>query len=210
MLGPPGSGKGTIAASLKKEFGLPHVSSGHLLRQEIDNDSPLGRQARMFLENGELVPDEIVLKLMAGWLAAPHACDGFMLDGFPRNVRQAVELDGWLSEHGVKIDSVICFDGPEDEIVHRIAGRRNCPRCGRVFQIPALPPRVEGICDDCGEKLTRRDDDTEMVMRKRFEIYRRETEPLVRYYRERGKLTLVDAMRPITERCGIAAEVLIR
>lgn len=208
LLGPPGSGKGTIAARLEKQFGLLHVSSGHLLRQEAGKNTPLGRQAKTFLENGSLVPDELVLELMAHWWQAADPAVGFLMDGFPRNVAQAIKLDEWMAARNETIDVVICLTAPEHEIIRRVAGRRHCPRCGRVYQIPALPPRVDGVCDDCGEKLIKREDDNEQVLRARFEIYHRETEPLVAYYQKTGKLISVDAMRPLDERCAMVENAL--
>ncbi|MBI3413771.1 MAG: adenylate kinase [Verrucomicrobia bacterium] len=208
LLGPPGSGKGTVAACLEKQFGWPHVSSGYLFRQEVGKNSPLGQLAKTFIENGKLVPDEVVLQLMEHWWDGTDSAAGFILDGFPRNVPQAMKLDSWLTARGVALDVVICLKAPENEIIRRVAGRRSCPRCGRVFQIPDMPPHTEGICDDCGGELTQRADDRESVLRERFEIYRRETEPLVNYYRHQGKLVLVDAMQPVDQRCAAAADAL--
>jgi adenylate kinase len=207
LLGPPGSGKGTIAVRLQKELGLRHVSSGHLLRREVDNGSTMGRRAKLFLDNGELVPDDVVLELVNSFLSSSNADEGFVLDGFPRNLAQAKVLDGWLRRS--PIETVILFDSPESVIVDRITGRRTCPKCGRVYQWPTLAPKKEGVCDDCGTLLVQRDDDQESVVRKRYDIYRRETEPVVAYYRHQGKLTVVDATRPLEQRLSATTAALM-
>jgi len=202
LLGPPGSGKGTIAVKLQKELGLCHVSSGHMLRREVDNGSTVGRRAKLFLDNGELVPDDVVLELMNSWLSSPNAEEGFVLDGFPRNLAQAKVLDEWLRRS--PIERVILFDSPESVTVDRIIGRRTCPKCGRVYQLPTLAPIKGGVCDECGTLLVQREDDQEPVVRKRYDIYRQETEPLTAYYQQQGKLTVVDATRPLEQRLSAA------
>ena len=149
LLDPPGSGKGTVAAGLEKEYSLPHVSSGHLIRNEIAQKSPLGHEAKLFLDKGRLVPDELVLKLMNASLSQLDPCKGFVLDGFPRTLRQAQTLDAWLKAVGRPIESVICFEALESGIIQRLSARRTCSRCGRSYQIPEIAPRMPGICDDC-------------------------------------------------------------
>jgi len=206
LLGPPGSGKGTIAVQLQKELGLRHVSSGHLLRREVDNGSTVGRRAKLFLDNGELVPDDAVLELMNSWLSSSNPEEGFVLDGFPRNLAQAKVLDDWLGRS--PIERVILFHSPESVIVDRLSGRRTCPKCGRVYQWPTLAPSKDGVCDACGTLLVQRGDDQEPVVRKRYELYRRETEPLAAYYQEQGKLTVVDATGPLEQRFSAATAAL--
>jgi adenylate kinase len=200
LLGPPGSGKGTIAARLQQDFGLKHVSSGHLLRREVEIGSATGRRAASFLEKGELVPDRTVLKLMAQWIQSEPPETGFMLDGFPRTLSQAAALDQWLNQRNTPVEAVVLFACDLPVILDRITGRWGCPRCGRVYHIYSVPPRVEGRCDDCSVALTQRGDDTEPVVRRRFEIYERQTRPLSRYYTQQGKLTVVDAALSPDER----------
>lgn len=193
LLGPPGSGKGTIAARLQQEFGFNHVSSGHLLRREVENGSAIGRRARAFLEKGELVPDQTVLKFMGDWMRSAPLKDGFMLDGFPRTLSQARALDGWLAEHNAPVDAVILYSCDLALILDRITGRWSCPKCGRVYHVYSVPPGRSGLCDDCATGLIQRADDTEPVVRKRFGIYQRQTKPLAKYYEQQGKLTVIDA-----------------
>jgi adenylate kinase len=193
LLGPPGSGKGTVAARLKSEFGFNHVSSGHLLRQEVEKGSALGRRAQLFLERGELAPDETVLELMERWLQEAPAGQGFLSDGFPRTLSQARALDEWLDGRQQPVEVVLFCECSDTVVVKRITGRRVCPKCGRGFHLEALQPRQDGQCDDCSVALTQRSDDSESVVRRRLEIYLRETQPLVDYYRQRGKLTVVNA-----------------
>jgi len=200
LLGPPGSGKGTIAARLQQEFGLSHVSSGHLLRQEVERNSAIGRRARMFLEQGELVPDKTVLQLMGDWMKAAPLEAGFVLDGFPRTVSQAKTLHAWLASRDAFIEAVILYACELKLVLERITGRWSCPNCGRVYHIHTVAPKAAGLCDDCRAALTQRADDTEAVVRKRFAIYRRQTKPLVEYYELQGNVTVVDAALSPAER----------
>lgn len=192
LLGPPGSGKGTIASQLQTGLGLPHVSSGHLLRQEVERGSELGQQARLFLEKGELVPDGLMLEFMRQWLETTPLEPGFMFDGFPRTVPQGEALDGWLAPRGLPVQAVILFACPLALALDRVSGRRSCSQCGRVYHLTTRPPRQADRCDDCGAALTQRADDTESVMRKRFEIYARQTEPLADFYHAQGKLVILN------------------
>src|SRR5262245_46046734 len=193
LLGPPGSGKGTVAARLQHEFGWSHVSSGHMLRREEESGSALGKRLRRFLEAGELVPDEIVLQVMETWLKGAPLERGFMLDGFPRTLAQARTLDEWLLPKKSPVEVVLLYDCDFAVILGRITGRQSCPACGRAYHARTSPPKVAGQCDDCGIALVQRSDDSAAVTRKRFEIYSRQTEPLVDYYRCQGKLTVLDA-----------------
>jgi len=200
LLGPPGSGKGTVATRLLQEFGLNHISSGHLLRLEVEKGSAIGQRARLFLEKGELVPDRTVLQLMGQWLKSAPVNDGFVLDGFPRTLSQAKALDEWLATRNAPIEAVILYDCDLKLILDRITGRWSCPKCGRVYHIYSAPPKVAGMCDDCSIALTQRADDSEAVVRKRFEIDRRHAKPLADYYEQQGKLTVVDAALSPDER----------
>ena len=200
LLGPPGSGKGTVATRLQQEFGLNHISSGHLLRREVGKDSAIGQRVRLFLEKGELVPDRTVLQFMGEWMKSAPVNDGFLFDGFPRTLSQARALDDWLAMRNAPIEAVILYAGDLRLVLDRITGRWSCPKCGRVYHIYSVPPKAAGLCDDCLCALTQRADDSEAVVRKRFEIYKLYAKPLANYYEEQGKLTVVDAALSPEER----------
>lgn len=208
LLGPPGSGKGTIASRLVSQFGMRHLSTGHWFRREMREGTAIGRRITQFMDRGELVPDGIVLELMEEWLAAQPAGDGFLLDGFPRTVPQAEAFDAWLVPRGTPVEAVIYCDADVELIVERAAGRRVCLKCGRVYHIVSLRPKVDGRCDDCGAALVIRDDDTAPVMRKRFRIYEAETAPLVPYYARQSKLTMVRADWPLEKKMASVSEAL--
>ena len=169
LLGPPGSGKGTIARLIEQRFGLEHISTGQWFRREIQAGSDLGRKVAGYVEHGNLVPDELVLGLMERWLDAAHLRDGFMLDGFPRTRAQAEALDRFCAEKNAPLDLVIYLSCPEDVIIERIIGRRVCSSCGRNYHVRTLPPRKPGICDACGGSLIQRPDDTEDVVKTRLD-----------------------------------------
>ena len=200
LMGPPGSGKGTVATRLRQEFGLDHISSGHLLRREVEIGSAIGQRVGLFLENGELVPDRTVLWFMGEWMKSAPLNDGFQLDGFPRTLSQAKALDEWLAKRNAPIEAVMLFACNLTLVLERITGRWNCPKCGRVYHIYSAPPKVAGLCEDCSIALTQRTDDTEAVVCKRFGIYKRHAKPLADYYEQQGKLTVVDAALSPDER----------
>ena len=208
LLGPPGSGKGTLAARLQQEFGLNHVSSGHLLRREVERGSVIGQSVKVFLEKGELVPDRSMLRFMGEWIKSAPVNDGFLLDGFPRTMSQARALDEWLAARNAPIEAVILYACDLKLILDRITGRWSCSKCGRVYHIYSVPPKAAGLCEDCLGALTQRADDRETVVRKRFEIYKRQTKPLARYYEQQGKLTVVDAALSPDERFAKSAAAL--
>jgi adenylate kinase len=208
LLGPPGSGKGTVATRLQQEFGLNHISSGHLLRREVEKGSAIGQRVRLFLDKGELVPDRTVLRFMGEWMKSAPVNDGFLLDGFPRTLSQARALDEWLATRNAPIEAVILFACDLKLLLDRITGRWSCPKCGRVYHIHSVPPKVAGLCDDCSIALTQRADDSEAVVRKRFEIYKRHAKPLADYYEQQGKLTAVDAALSPDERFAKSVAVL--
>lgn len=196
LLGPPGGGKGTHAARLGRELDAAHVAVGDLLRREVAECTELGRQTAAFMDAGRLVPDELVVALTAGRLARPEAQAGWVLDGFPRTVSQAEGLDEILGERGVEL--VLALDVEDEEVYDRIGGRRSCAR-GHVYHVTRNPPRTPGICDVDGEPLSQREDAAPPVVRRRLEVYRRETEPLLAFYAARGLLRRVDGVGSVEE-----------
>lgn len=170
------------------------------MRREKESGSAIGRQAGRFLEKGELVPDQTVLKFMGEWMRSAPLENGFMLDGFPRTLGQARALDEWLAARKAPIEAVVLFTCELAIVLDRITGRWSCPDCGRVYHIYSVPPKVGGMCDDCAVELTQRADDSESVVRKRFEIYARQTKPLAEYYEQQGTLSVVDAALSPDER----------
>ena len=182
LMGPPGAGKGTQAKRLADNFGMDHLSSGDILRAERNSGSPLGRELKTYMDAGELVPDEIVVKIMAGAIAAQDADRGLLLDGFPRTVPQAKALDRQLAKLHRPLEAALVIDVPDKLVLERITGRRSCGACGRAYHVKYLPPARPGRCDSCGGDLLQRDDDVEPVVRERLAAYRRQTEPVIDYY----------------------------
>jgi adenylate kinase len=194
LLGAPGAGKGTQCKSIVARYDLLHLSSGDILRQERAEGTKLGKKAQAYMDSGALVPDEIIIKMMAKAIGkAPVA--GFILDGFPRTVNQAVELDKALDASGQKIDAVLNLEIDDNVVTKRITGRRSCPECGAVYHIENLKPKTEGICDNDGTELVQRSDDTEEVLVNRLETYHQQTEPLVDYYKKNGTVYYFEADR---------------
>jgi adenylate kinase len=191
FLGPPGAGKGTQARELAREWGVPQVATGDMLREAMAAGTPLGREAKQYYDRGELVPDDVILKMVAERFAQPDATQGFILDGFPRTIAQADGLGAMLETLGHKIDGAIYFDVSEPELMRRLTGRRLCRRCQTPFHVVSAPPKREGICDKCGGELYQRVDDSEATVRNRLEVYERQTAPLLDYYRQRGLLRTV-------------------
>jgi len=192
-MGPPGVGKGTQAEQLQALLGVPHVSTGNILRVAIQQEgSPLGAEVRKFVESGRLVPDGLMGDLIAERLERKDARDGFILDGFPRTLEQVAILDGVLGRLGMALDRVLMLKVPESEIVRRLSGRRTCPACGTVFHLESRPPAVAGVCDACGAKLIQRPDDTEQVIRERMKVYAEQTLPVAEAYGSRGLLIEID------------------
>ena len=196
LLGAPGSGKGTQAVRLAESYGLQHLSTGDLLRDEVRRGTPLGAEAKDYMDAGQLVPDALILGMVRLRLEAGRE-KGFLLDGFPRTLAQAEALDGMLAAVGRRLDHVLFLDVPEDELVTRLALRRSCPGCGRVYHLKASPPKAEGRCDGCGQELIQRPDDTESVVRDRLKVYASSTQPLVDYYEARKLLRHVVALGDI-------------
>lgn len=191
-MGPPGAGKGTQAKRLVDEFGMVHLSSGDIFRAEKASGSDLGKKLSEYMEAGALVPDEIVVSMMAKAITATDDEKGLMLDGFPRTVPQAEALDKQLAEADKPLDAVVLIQADDDQLVERITGRRSCPSTGRVYHVKYLPPKVEGVDDETGEPLVQRDDDKEDVVRERLAAYKAQTEPVVDYYRQQGQVKVVE------------------
>jgi adenylate kinase len=196
LLGPPGAGKGTQARRLSERFGLPIIGTGDIFRDHVARGTPLGQAAKEYMERGDYVPDEIAVGMVLDRLDQPDARKGFILDGFPRTVAQAKALEAALAAAGRPMSCVLNFKIDDEVAVKRLAGRLVCPNCGRVYNLNFKQPRVEGICDVCGHQLKLRTDDNEATIRRRLEVYRRETQPLVLYFWERGMLRDIDAEAP--------------
>jgi len=180
FFGPPGSGKGTIASIVKKQLGIPHISTGDLLREEVKNKTELGMKAKAYMDRGELVPDELVLEVLKKRTEKPDCKKGFILDGYPRNVEQAKTLDRMF-----KIDYIFNFVISEEEIIRRLSNRRICPKCGAIYNLISMPPKTPGICDQCGTALIQRDDDKPQAIRERLSVYKKQTAPVLEYYGDR-------------------------
>jgi adenylate kinase len=198
LLGPPGAGKGTQAKRLEQTHGLIQLATGDMLRRAVASGSPLGEKVKAIMEAGRLVPDEIIIEMIADRIAAPDAAQGFILDGFPRTVPQAEALDAMLAEHGRKLDHVILMEVDEAALVDRIAGRFTCQACGASYHDRYKRPRVEGVCDVCGSRdLVHRADDRPEAVATRLAAYRNQTAPILPYYRARGILRSIDGMAEI-------------
>lgn len=188
LLGAPGAGKGTQARQLAHEQGVPQVATGDMLREAVAHKTPLGLEAKRYMDSGGLVPDEVVIGLVAERLAQPDAKSGFVLDGFPRTVAQAEALDRMLRERGTPLDRVVFLDVSRAELLRRLTGRRVCRQCGTAFHLVSAPPRTPGRCDKCQGELYQREDDAEGPVARRLDVYQTQTAPLLDYYRERGLL----------------------
>ena len=204
LLGPPMSGKGTQAARLSKALGIPQISSGDLFRDNIKRETALGREAKTYMDRGDLVPDEITIGMVAERLGRPDAAKGALLDGFPRTIPQAEELDRILDELDASLTGVISISVPVEELVKRASGRRICRSCGKSYHLAFNPPAEEGVCDVDGGELYQRDDDLPDTVRQRLEVYRGQTSPLVDYYRKRGNLREIEGDQPIDD---VAADI---
>jgi adenylate kinase len=182
FLGPPGAGKGTQARELAREWGVPHVATGDMLREAVAAGTTLGREAKAFMDKGALVPDDVIIGMIAERLREPDARRGFLLDGFPRTIAQAEGLERLLKDLGQPLERVIYFDVAEPELIRRLTGRRVCRSCGHSFHVVSNPPRREGVCDVCGGELYQRVDDSEATVRNRLNVYRKQTAPLLDWY----------------------------
>jgi adenylate kinase len=211
LVGPPGAGKGTQASRLAEKLRIPHISTGDLFRANISQQTELGKLAKSYMDAGNLVPDEVTIAMAKDRMKQPDAENGFLLDGFPRNVSQAEALDEVLEAEDVQLDAVLDLEAPEEEVVKRIAGRRICRRdSAHVFHVTYSPPKKAGVCDVCGGELYQRDDDSEDTVRKRLEVYHTQTEPIIDYYKTQGLVVTINAMGPVDEVTGRALEGLKR
>ena len=213
LVGPPGAGKGTQAQFIASHLAIPKVSTGDIFRHNVSAGTELGRQAKSFMERGDLVPDEVTVAMVASRLQEGDALSGFLLDGFPRNVPQAETLKKLLADWGMRLDLVLELVVDHDEVIRRLSGRRTCRKCGRVWHVAFDPPSVSGKCDECGGELFQRDDDREETIRHRLEVYEQQTQPLISYYADEGILLGIDATGPVedvTERALIALRRFIR
>ena len=199
LLGPPGAGKGTQAVTIAQALNIPHISTGDILRANVKAGTELGKEAKSFMDAGDLVPDEVILGMVGDRLDEDDAKAGFLFDGFPRTVPQAEALEQLLIERQEPLTVAIRLAVAQDEVVHRLTGRRTCSQCGRIFHTTFDPPSVEGRCDDCDGELTQRDDDSEDVVLNRLEVYRAQTEPLENFYWERGLLRDVEAVGSVDD-----------
>lgn len=192
LIGPPGAGKGTQAGRLAAHLKIPRITTGDLFRQAVQNKTPLGLKVQSYLEKGALVPDKLVLGLMEERMAKPDCKEGFILDGFPRTVGQAEGLGEWMLQREMLLDHVFVLTVPEEEVVLRISGRRQCSDCGAVYHTRYHAPKKEGVCDTCSGKIVQRKDDEEGTIRHRLKVYAQETSPLIRFYEQKGLLKKVD------------------
>lgn len=192
MLGAPGAGKGTQAKMIAEKYGVPHVSTGDIFRANIKNGTELGMEAKKYMDQGLLVPDELTVKILLDRVANEDCKNGYVLDGFPRTIPQAEVLDKALSELGDQIDYAINVDVPDENIVRRMGGRRACLSCGATYHIEHVPPKKEGICDSCGQQLVLRDDDKPETVKNRLKVYHEQTQPLIDFYSQKGVLKTVD------------------
>lgn len=199
FLGAPGAGKGTQAKRLVEKYGIPQISTGDLLRAAVAAGTPLGKEAKAYMDRGELVPDSVVLGMVKERLSKDDCKKGFILDGFPRNVAQAEALDKMLAEMSMPLDLALNLDVPFDDLMKRLTGRRTCKSCGQMYNVYYSPSKVEGKCDKCGGELFQRDDDKEETIRKRLEVYKAQTEPLIDYYTKKGILKSVAGTGNIDE-----------
>ena len=199
LLGAPGAGKGTQAKMIADKYGVPHISTGDIFRANIKNGTELGMEAKKYMDQGLLVPDELTVRILLDRVAQDDCKNGYVLDGFPRTIPQAEVLDSELTKLGDHIDYAINVDVPDENIVKRMSGRRACLTCGATYHIEHVPPKKEGICDVCGSELVLRDDDKPETVKNRLNVYHEQTQPLIDFYTEKGVLKTVDGTVPMEE-----------
>jgi len=199
MLGAPGAGKGTQAEMICEKYNLPHISTGDIFRANIKNGTELGKEAKKYMDQGLLVPDELTVKILLDRVAREDCVNGYVLDGFPRTIPQAEVLDEALTKLGDKVDFAINVDVPDENIINRMSGRRACVTCGATYHVQYAPTKVEGICDKCGAELILRDDDKPETVKNRLDVYHKQTQPLIEYYGNKGILKEVDGTVAMNE-----------
>ena len=199
MLGAPGAGKGTQAKMIAETYHIPHISTGDMFRMNIKNGTELGMEAKTYMDQGLLVPDELTVRIFLDRVAKEDCKDGYVLDGFPRNIPQAEVLEDALNKLGDQIDYAIDVEVPDENIIRRMSGRRACTSCGATYHIEHVPPKKEGICDDCGDALVLRDDDRPETVEKRLRVYQEQTQPLIDFYSKKGVLRSVDGTKDMQD-----------
>ena len=192
MLGAPGAGKGTQADKIAEKFGLPHISTGDIFRKNIKEGTELGKEAKSYMDAGKLVPDELTVRLLLDRVKNDDCAKGYILDGYPRTIPQAEALDKELKKLGEKIDYAINVDVPDENIINRMSGRRACLKCGATYHLKYVPPKKDGVCDECGSELVIRDDDKPETVKNRLAVYHEQTQPLIEYFEKQGVLHTVD------------------
>lgn len=199
MLGAPGAGKGTQAKLIAEKYGVPHISTGDIFRANIKNGTELGKEAKKYMDKGQLVPDQLTVKILLDRVAQDDCSKGYVLDGFPRTIPQAEVLDEALTKLGDKIDYAINVDVPDENIINRMSGRRACVTCGATYHMVHVPPKQEGVCDTCGNELILRDDDKPETVKNRLTVYHEQTQPLIDFYTKRNILKTVDGTRDMQD-----------
>ena len=208
MLGAPGAGKGTQAERICAKYSIPHISTGDIFRANIKNNTELGQKAKSYMDQGLLVPDELVVDLVVDRVKADDCRNGYVLDGFPRTIPQAEALDKALAANGEKVDYAINVEVPDENIINRMSGRRACLSCGATYHIVHIPTKVEGICDKSGAELVLRDDDKPETVKKRLDVYHEQTQPLIDYYTDKGVLNEVDGTKDMDEVFSAIVDIL--
>jgi adenylate kinase len=199
LLGPPGAGKGTQAKLISEKYSIPHISTGDIFRKNISNKTPLGMEAKSYMDKGQLVPDELTIEIVKDRLSEEDCKNGFLLDGFPRTVKQAEALDEFLTNKNSKTDAALLIDVPQGLILERMTGRRVCGECGASYHIKFVKPNTEGVCDICGGELVQRKDDTKETVLERLEVYSKQTQPLIEYYKNKDVLFELDGTKEKNE-----------
>jgi adenylate kinase len=208
LLGAPGVGKGTQSENIVKKFSIIQISTGDILRNEVKNQTDLGEKAKTYMEKGELVPDELIIKMIENRISKTDCANGFLLDGFPRTIEQAKSFDQMLEQKGLKLDKVIYIDVNDDEIIERLTLRRVCPTCGAIYHLKNKPPKQDMICDICGSKLVQRSDDIKETVENRLKVFKEHTKPLIDYYEKQGKLSSVSGLGNVDEVFGRISKIL--
>lgn len=208
MLGAPGAGKGTQAKMIAEKYGLPHISTGDIFRANIKEGTELGKEAKTYMDKGQLVPDELTVRILLDRVAKDDCKNGYVLDGFPRTIPQAEVLDKALTERNDKIDYAINVEVPDENIINRMSGRRACLGCGATYHIVHIPPKQEGVCDKCGQNLVLRDDDKPETVKNRLQVYHEQTQPLIDFYEKKGVLRTVDGTVDMQDVFGAITKIL--